>query len=140
LLAHFSENPEMKQRFEREARTIAGLNHPHICTLYDVGETPAPARQRFIVMEFLEGETLKQFINNRPAPINQVLELSIQITDALDTAHEAGIVHRDIKPANIFITQRGHSKVLDFGLAKLDEHGRRTAAVNDASDLLTDPG
>ena len=115
LAAHFAENPEMKQRFEREARTIAGLNHPHICTLYDVGNHEGAA---FLVMEYLEGETLAQRLQRGPIPLEETFTLAIQIADALDTAHRAGVVHRDLKPANVMLVRNG-AKLLDFGLAKL---------------------
>jgi serine/threonine protein kinase len=115
LPPRFSENFEMKQRFEREAQTIAGLNHPHICTLYDVGRQEGVD---FLVMEYLEGETLVQRLVRSALPLDEAMTVAIAIADALDKAHGQGITHRDLKPGNVMLTQGG-AKLLDFGLAKL---------------------
>jgi serine/threonine protein kinase len=114
LPSHLSSNPEAKQRFEREARTISSLNHPHICVLHDVGSQDGTS---YLVMEFVDGETLDSRLQKGPLPLKQVLECGVQICDALEKAHRAGIVHRDLKPGNIMLTASG-AKLLDFGLAK----------------------
>src|SRR6202171_251345 len=130
LPTHLADRSELRERFEREAKTIASLNHPHICVLHDIGQQDGTD---YLVMEYLEGETLAQRLVKGPLPLEQVLQYAIEISDALDKAHRKGVTHRDLKPGNIMLTKTG-TKLLDFGLAKLKQ---QVAPATPLSELPT---
>ena len=137
LPPHFTVNPDRVRRFEREARAASALNHPNIVTIYEIGLSDTT---HFIATEFVDGKTLRQLINEKPLTLNETLNVSMQVAEALNGAHAAGIVHRDIKPENIMIRHDGYVKILDFGLAKLTEQQAIEAELETPTLLQTNPG
>jgi serine/threonine protein kinase len=135
LAPHLAENPEHRQRLEREAKAVSSLSHPHICPLYDVGHENGVD---FLVMEFIEGETLADRLSRGPLPIDEVIQFGVQIADALEKAHRQGIVHRDLKPGNVMLTADG-AKLLDFGLARADAGGDGSDASLTVSPTVSKP-
>ncbi|MCI0612521.1 serine/threonine protein kinase, partial [bacterium] len=149
LPPELAKDPQALERFQREAQSASSLNHPNICTIYDIdsgSSSDSDAQVHFIAMELLEGETLKHPVEKGPLNIDRLLEIGIQIADALDAAHARGIIHRDIKPANIFLTNRAQAKIMDFGLAKLapaadgSKDYSSLQTEDGKADALTNPG
>src|SRR6202051_602480 len=139
LPTHLADRSELRERFEREAKTIASLNHPHICVLHDIGQQDGTD---YLVMEYLEGETLAQRLLKGPLPLQQVLQYAIEISDAMDKAHRKGVTHRDLKPGNIMLTKSG-TKLLDFGLAKLRQEASPATPLSQlptVNDTITAQG